>query len=1039
MHWHVIPATLRRVSRLAVPAAALLVGLASPLAAQSTGTIRGRVVETGSGRAVTDAQVTIAGTSIRAVTNSNGEFTIAAAPAGAQQVVVRRIGYARSTQSVTIASGATISTNFQLSQAASQLDVVVVTGTGGAVEKRTLGNSITTLDVAELTEKTSMANVTEVLQSKTPGVSILPGSGAPGTAGEIRIRGASSLSGYKPVVFIDGIRYNIDDLGGFNATGGGTVGLAQAGQATSALNNLNPNDIESIEVVKGPAAATLYGAEAANGVIQIITKKGTRGQQQLRWSFRAERGQSELRLLPQDNLTTCTAARQAELNTLGVIVWPGCQGIPVNTIIRDNPLARDPRAVRVGDLSKLSMNLRGGGDRYNFYIAGDRDVEQGVFFNSDNNRTSVRTNFGFNPNDKSDFQLSVNWQDGRLRLPIQDESTNGLILSAVRGQAGRISSLGVGNEGWRTISPTQANRYKNFTNSERLTLGATTTFTPWSWFQNRLTLGIDNTNVQAQLLFLPGDIDLAQDPDAASGANLRNNPYRRLFTIDYAGTLLWNPRPFLESTTKFGSQVISDKSESLRATGIGIGAVDVTLVNLLQRSTGGESFSENNSLGYYVQEQLGFRNRLYLTGAVRADDHSSFGKDFDLIVYPKLSVSYVVSEEPAAKRFLESARINSLKLRSAWGQAGRAPSAYSATQTYTVDRVTLGGALGSALRPFIYGNPNLKPEKGEEIELGFDLGAFKERIGADFTYYNKTTTDILQSISIPASVGFPGSQLSNLGTVNNRGIELSIFGTPVRASSFAWDTRFNISTNRNLLESFQVEGKILETFGGQSYGSVQQHRVGYPLGGFWVTPPQRDANGVALLTPTGAAIFNAGDTARRYMGRSTPNREMSFSNTVTLFRVIRLYALLDRKTGFSVYNQPERSRCQAANDSCARVNDPRARFPQNAADSVLFKEVATLRSTGGASAGVHPDFIQKGDFTKLREVSLTLDVPSNLVRRSGAQSASLVFSGRNLALWSDYEGPDPEVNSYGGRTFARADAYALPMTRRFTASINLSF
>jgi len=1025
-----------RAAMLALALVAALAVITRTASAQSFGTIRGRVVESGSQRGVAEARVTITGTTLGAVTNDNGEYTISAAPAGAVEVVARRIGFARQAQPVTVPTNGSVTANFDLNQAASQLDAVVVTGTGGEVEKRTLGNSITTLDVAELTSKTSVLTVTEVLQSKAPGVSILPGSGAPGTAGEIRIRGASSVSGYTPVVFIDGIRYNIDALGSFSATGGGTAGLAQSTQVTSALNNLNPQDIESIEIVKGPAAATLYGAEAANGVIQIITKKGSRGQQQLRWSFRGERGQSEWNTLPEGNYTTCDAAHMtAPVSVTDPrLLWPGCQGLPVNTIITDNPLERDSRALRQATLSRASLSSRGGGDRYSFYIAGDRDTEQGVFFNSDNARTSVRTNFGFNPNEKSDFSINLNWQDGRLRLPIQDESANGLLLSARRGRPGRFTTLGVGNEGWGTISPVSANRYRNFTDTERLTLGATANYAPFRWFQNRLTIGMDNTTVQAQLLFLPGEIEVSQDPDAATGANLRSNPMRRLLTVDYAGTLLWNPRASLASTTKFGSQVISDKSESLRATGIGIGAVDVTQVNLLQRSTGGEGYSENNSVGYYLQEQLAWQDRLFVTGAVRADDHSSFGTNFDIIVYPKFSVAYVVADEPASTGLLGAARINSLKLRGAWGRAGRAPSAYSAPQTYTVDRVTLGTSTASALRTLGYGNPDLKPELGSEVELGFDMGVLDDRLGVDFTFYNKTTSNMLQFISIPPSTGFISSRLTNLGEVNNRGIELSLFGTPIRGRRFAWDTRLNIATNRNKLVSFGIADKQFETPGGQAYGSVQQHRVGYPLGGFWVTPPQRGPDGAALLTTAGAAIFNPGDTARRYFGSSVPTRELGFSNTVTLFGVVRLYALLDHKGGFNVYNLQERNRCQS-NDNCARVNDPLARFPgATAADSVLFKEWAVYRN-----ALVSPEWIQKGDFVKLREVSLTFDVPPNLVRHTRAQSASIILSGRNLKLWSDYEGVDPEVNSYGGRNFVRVDAYAAPAARRLSAAINLQF
>lgn len=1028
-----------RISRTLAGAIALLAILSVPdrtAGAQGTGTIRGRVMDAATQRPIPEAQVSITGTSVGAVTNSNGDFVIAAAPAGQREVVARRLGYTRQTRTVTVGSGVDTRVDFALATSVTQLEQLVVTGTAGSAEKRTLGNSITTLDVAELTSKASILNVAEVLQSKTPGVTILPGSGAPGTAGEIRIRGASSISGYKPVVFIDGIRYNIDDLGSFPATGAGTAGLAQSSQVTSALNNLNPNDIESIEVIKGPAAATLYGAEAANGVIQIITKKGTRGQQSMQWNIKAERGQNEYHYMPEQNYTFCDAVKQAATTTVsGVVVplWPGCQGVPVGTVLTDNPLERDPRATRKGDLSRLSLSTRGGGDRYQFYVAGDRDTEQGFYYTSDNNRTSIRSNFGFTPNDKLNVAMNLNWQEGRVRLPIQDESPNSILLSARRGLPGRVPPRGVGNEGWSTISPDGSNRYQNYTNTERYTFGGTFNYSPWSWFQNRLTMGFDNTVAQAQLLFLPGIVDVNQDADAASGANLRRTPTRRVVTLDYSGSATWDPTTSIKTTTTFGSQVVADKSSTLGATGIGIGAPDVTLVNLLQRSSGSESFSENNNVGYYVQEQVGFHDRLFVTAAVRADDHSSFGTDFDLIVYPKFSVSYVVSDEPRARSFLDAARITSLKLRTAWGRAGRAPSAYSAPQTYTIDRVVLGTTIGSALRTLGFGNPDLKPETGSELELGFDMGVFRERLGVDFTYYNKTTSDMLQFIGVAPSLGFIGARLTNLGEVNNKGVELALFGRPVQTRNFDWDSRLTYAANRNELVSFGVEGKVSENPLGQAYGVVQQHRPGYPLGGYWILPARRDADGVPLLSPTGVAIFALGDTARQYVGPSTPTREVGFSNTLTLFRNFRVYALLDHKGGHYLYNFQERNRCQI-NDNCARNMDPRARAPQTASDSVLAKEMAVRRNPG-----IDYVWIQKADFTKLREVSLTYDVPGTFTRFIGGRGASITLSGRNLAIWTDYEGVDPEVSSYGGRNFVRVDSYAAPAARRFSASINLQY
>ena len=1034
-----------------------LLTLAAPAIAQGTGSIRGKVTDA-TARPLSDVSVAVVGTTLGGLTNSAGDYVIANVPAGAQQVATRRLGYNRGVKSVTVSAGESATADFTLAVTVTKLQELVVTGTAGTVERRTVGNTITTVNVADLTNKQSISSVSEILQGKTPGVVFLPGSGAVGTAGEIRIRGIGSTNGYKPAVFIDGVRYNIDDVGGFSATGGGTAGLAQSTQVTSALNNLNPNDIESIEVIKGPAAATLYGAQAANGVIQIITKSGSRGAQQMRWNFRGELGNSTWHLLPDDNYTFCDAAKQAAtvvVNGATVPLWPGCQGTAMlNQVIRDNPLKRDPRAQRTGDVMKSSVSATGGGDRYNFYFAGDRDIEQGVFFNSDNARTSIRSNFGFNPNSKTDFGVRVNWSDGQLRLPIQDESANGILLSARRGLPGRRSFFASeADTGWRNISPTQANRYKNFTRAERLTLSGTVNYTPFSWFRNRLTTGFDNTATQAQLLFLPGDIDITQDPDAGSGANLRRVPERKILTIDYGGTLTYNPKSNLSTTTSFGSQVVADKSETLTATGIGIGAVDVTLVTNLQRTLGGELFSENNSVGYYVQEQVGWNDRLFLTGAVRADDHSSFGSDFDLIVYPKFSASYIASDEPSIRRFTEMAGITSLQLRAAWGQAGTAPNAYAADQTYTVDRVTIGTTTGSALRTSAFGNPDLKPEKGTEIEVGFVAGFLRDRLSADVTYYSKRTDDMLQSIPVAASTGFLGTRLTNLGTVTNKGIEVSLNAIALQRNAITWESNVSYATNANKLINFAVPDKVLETPGGQAYGVVQQHRPGYPLGGFWVIPPLRcgidvfPATGAApcpageigtpILTPAGAAIFNPGDTARRFFGTSMPTRTIGISNTVKLFRYARLYALLDHQGGHKVFNLQERNRCQVANDNCARVMELAMRIPQGttSADSIKFKELQVYRST----AGISPEWIENASFWKLREVSLSLDAPERFAAKARAQSASLVLSGRNIAVWSPYSGVDPEVNSYGGRNFVRVDAYASPMMRRLTAMINLVY
>jgi TonB-linked SusC/RagA family outer membrane protein len=1005
--------------------------------AQSTGTIRGRIIEAGSQRPIADAQVAIVGTTLGAVTNAAGDYLIANAPAGAQQLRVRRIGFQANTQAVTVNSGATATLNVTLTQAAAQLDQVVVTGTGGATTRRTVGNAITTINAAELTQSNSISNVSEILQSKTPGVTVLPGSGTPGTSGEIRIRGNNSLSGSRPVIFIDGVRMSNEGLGNYNATGTGTVGQAQSSQVTSGLDFINPEDIESVEVIKGPAAATLYGADASAGVIQIITKKGIRGQQKPQWTVRGERGVNQWGTETLTNYLTCDSSRIAARTTINGVALPtytGCQSRALGTVLTADPMNQDPDALRDGAVQRINLGLRGGAERYSYFLSADKDDEYGVFFNSFNRRKAGRGNFVLAPNDKTELTVNVSYLTNDLRLPPQDESTLSILLNTSRAQPGLRPQSVVRNAvvngdtiAYPNQAPYRSNAYNNRTKSDRLQLATTLNYNPLPWLRNRLTLGTDQIYSTADVLVLPGD-----DFEPV-GNVLERTPRFKDYTVDYVGNLPYRLSKSFEGTTSIGTQIISRTRETLSATGTGLGAPDVTVIGSATTTTGSNTFSENNSVGYFAQQQLAWKNRLFLTGAVRADDNSSFGTDFDIIVYPKFSLSWVLSEEPALEGFFKTLATNTFKLRSAWGQAGRSPEPYSATQTYQIIRSTISQtSTVSGLITNSYGNSSLKPERGEEFEVGFESSHLSDRLGFDFTYYNRRTRDMLLGVAVAPSLGYISSPLTNLGTVKNSGLELGVNATPVTSSNFTWDARVNFATNNDILESFGVAGKTSENPISQAYGVVQQHRVGYRLGAYWAPVVQRDAEGNIKLT-SGGAIDTIGTT--RYIGPSAPTRELGFSNTFTFFKNFRLYALLDYKGGHYLFNAKERSRCQAANDNCAAVNDPRflaARAPKTRADSLLRRELDALRTVPSL-------FIEKADFVKLREVSLAVTIPPRLIARTGASTAQLVFSGRNLGLWSDYSGLDPEVNSYGGRNFVRVDAYANPMSRRLSGQLNLTF
>ncbi|HEY6828545.1 MAG TPA: TonB-dependent receptor plug domain-containing protein, partial [Gemmatimonadaceae bacterium] len=484
------------------------------LAAQGIGTIRGRVVEAGSQRALPDAQISIVGSTAAAVTNLNGEYVITGVAAGERQVRARRLGYTRVVSTAMVPAGGEVRADFQLTQTASQLEAIVVTGTAGSTERRTLGNAVTQLDVADLTTKSNSNNVLEVLQARSPGVQIQAQSGTVGTAQDIRVRGAGGFTVTPPVVYIDGVRISTAGIGNFDPSGQGLAGNS-GGQGANAFDLVNPGDIESIEIIKGPAAATLYGADAASGVIQIITKKGIRGANALQWQGRLDVGKNDLGSVidrfPLD-YTTCDAAKIAAKQADGTPTWPGCQGLAVGTVLTALPIRDDPNALRDGKIQNFALSARGGGDKSSYYIAGDHNYEEGVLRNNFDYRNSLRTNFSYTADAKTDFNVSVAAVDSRIRQPLDGESAQGLLFGSNRARPGLATTLpGQTVQGWPFVTPDQSNQYDNETHSDRATVGATMNYQPFSWFRNRITAGLDWTYGLATLFAPPNTPALTGD------------------------------------------------------------------------------------------------------------------------------------------------------------------------------------------------------------------------------------------------------------------------------------------------------------------------------------------------------------------------------------------------------------------------------------------------------------------------------------------------------------------------------------------------
>ncbi|HEU4564658.1 MAG TPA: SusC/RagA family TonB-linked outer membrane protein [Gemmatimonadaceae bacterium] len=1027
------PSSMRRW--LLVATAALGVAAQGALA-QATGTIRGRVTDAATQRPISDVQIAVTGANVGAASGADGAYTITNVPAGARTVQFRRIGYAPVARPVTITAGAETRLDVTLAEAAFSLDQVVVTGTAQATTKRTLGNAVTQINAEQLTKQSSLANVTDLLQSKSPGVTLVPGSGTAGTAADIRIRGTSSLSGSnRPIFFIDGVRVYDGPAGNFGPSGAGDGTFSQG---VSALDLINADDIESIEVIKGPAAATLYGADAAGGVIQIITKKGVAGQQKVRWNFKGEAGGTDWALPMRTNYTTCTQARIDETYTSGANagkpVWPGCQGLAAGTVISGNPLQDDPAALRTGAYRSGSLSARGGGERFSFYASGDYSLNEGVFHNNHEERWGGRANFTYQASEKLDFGVNAGYTRQRLRLPLGDDAGGGIIISATRGQPGNAANDG---RGWRINTPELSNEYNNQLETDRYITSLTLNYRPASWFRNRFTTGIDYSSPLATIFYAP--FSRFSSGDFPNGYLAQRMPQSRVFSFDYAGTIANTFLGSWSSEFTVGAQGTKSRTRTLTATASGLPSPDFKLIQSATTVNATSGFSEQASLGYYVQEQIGYADRVFVTGALRADDNSAFGKRFDRVVYPKASVSYVISEEPAIADFFRRIRADELRFRAAYGQAGRAPGPYDALQTYTSSRVVLGnGQVQSGLIAGAPGNENLKPEKGTETEIGLDGAFLGGRAGVELTYYDKRTSDALVSVSNAPSLGYTAARYINFGEISNKGVELALFGTPVKNDRFTWETRLNYSTNKNQLEKLSING-VSEVYPYNPYAPTayptQIIKEGYPIAGFWGVDVKRKPDGSYDTDSLGK--LQAGKL--EYVGPSLPTYEGAWSNTFTLFKDIRVYALIDFKGGNYLFNQKDRNRDQSTNRNSKRFNDPDN--PLSPLDSAYWS---------GTQVGATRPWIQPADFVKLRDVSISYTLPERLTSFTRAQDVTFTLAGHNLGFISKkYPGIDPEVNFFGRGTFytgttnfvqfVRTDSYTLPMTRRFTASVNVNF
>jgi TonB-linked SusC/RagA family outer membrane protein len=1007
--------------------ASLLLGsLAAARGAQAQqGSIGGVVTDEATGDPLEAARVILLGPNRIVATNRDGRYTFRNVPAGAHQVRVLRLGYGPETDSTAVAPGETVALDFALTPAPVQLDEIVTTATGQQ-SKLEIGNAVSTIEASKVAEEAPITEFGNLLTGRAAGVQVLKSSGATGTGTKIRIRGSNSVSlSNEPLYYVDGVR--------IDATADGYA-YNIGGQSTSRINDLNPDDIENIEIVKGPSAATLYGIQAANGVVLITTKRGAAGK--ARWNVFVEQGAVE------DHNTYRTnyfgRSDDPEWDTFCTLVDVAQGSCVQSRVDAYNPL-NDPaqRPLEAGHRHQYGVNVAGGGDNATYYVSAEYEGEDGVYklrgFDFDSvseatggnipdeqlrpnelDKLTLRANGNARVSSKADLQVSLGYVTSQLHLPENDNTLNSVIGSG--DGAGVPQDI---NRGWYLI-PAEIYAERNRQGIGRFTGGLTANWLPLTWLTTRATFGYDVTNRQDTQFWPTGEINATAYPTQALGEIDVVRAQTSQVSVDLFTAASYKVSSDWSGRTALGGQFFRNLTTNSFAQGRGLARGSESIFGAATTDAS-DDYVESRSAGGFVDQQMSFQNRLFLTAGLRLDDNSAFGKNFNTKPLPKLSASWVARDQGAGW-------LNTLRLRGAYGQSTQQPGSIDALRFYAQAAVRKDASSGSGVSLANLGNADLKPELSQEIETGFDAGLFGGRVSLEATFFYKQTRDALIEREIVPSLGTTTTQFFNLGKVTNQGIELRLDSRIIDHPDFAWDLTVTGSFTRNRLKEL---GEGVEPI---TLGFIQRHVEDYPLGGIWDRPILgfKDANGNDIIEPGEYVI---GDTAV-FRGSALPTREIGLRTGLSFFRnLFSVGALFDYRGGHWIENGTDSFRC-AVLIYCRNLVDP--------ASPLEDQTKAAAYNYGDDLGFTEWGFFEPAWFIKLRELSLTFNAPDRIARALGATRASLTLSGRNLWTIDDYSGIDPEVNGFGqgregGSNFAATDFFSQPQVRHWVARFNFGF
>jgi TonB-linked SusC/RagA family outer membrane protein len=985
------------------------------------------------GEAVAGVSVSVKNDNAGTFTGTDGTFQLSASlKPGKYTLIFSGVGFKSVEQTITVSNNADVTANAQLQNDALGMDEVVVIGSSLTQTRKQLGNTVNSVSAKQL-QNTGSGNIGAALQGKVAGAQITQTSGDPSGGISVRMRGTSTISGSsEPLYVIDGVIVNnsTTNVNNLNVPAG-----ARAEIGTNRMADINPNDIEKLDVIPGAAASAIYGSRASNGVVLITTKKGKAGQMKIDFStslisnalrkrvyittYGKQFGTAGLRLGNISNASTSPTPY-----TGATITYTRPDGTPrtlATDLVDVTRYDYQDNIFHNGLGTDNYISLSGGSDKTKYYFSGGYYKNEGIVIGTDFRRFNFKSRIEQTINKYITVIGGVAYTNS-----FSNEKPNGNVFWSP------INSINITNN---LYDITQRDASGNLKGVEPTRVNPLSVINDMS-----LTQAVNRTISDLQIKIKPAkglsiDYILGIDNIAQEGANaIKRYPYISAQEgLGYASNVLVNTFAInndfnvsyaakfnkLTTLTTVGFnhqyQKISGLFNEGRDMLNGISTINGASVVLPSRYTD----DRRQVFGGFVQETFGYNNIFFLTAAGRIDGSTSFPQDTRTYFYPKLSASWNISD----MAFWENAKMNwfnSARVRASWGQAG------NLTGIGTYDRFTnytsnfINGVATYNINTAL-GNEIIQPERASEFEFGTDLSFLNNKLGLAFTVYNKKIIDnslLVERTLAPSSGG--SSRFENVGNLTNKGWELGINANPIQKRDFNWSLYGSINRNKNLVTASSQIAPITLVNNG---GSPSVILAGYPVGAFFGNYFVRDANGNLSLDAGGrpiAATTTGTNLARQVLGDPNPDWVLSLSNNFD-YKKLSFSFLIDGAQGQEVFNADRRTR-QGVGIGDYAEKEAKGQLPRGYIWSIYATEEWRVES---------------GSYIKLREIALSYQLPM-LAKFIKSSSVSVV--GRNLISWDTYDGYDPETNAGGNSAVLRGiDFGNVPIPKTFQLTFKATF